>query len=434
MEGCYTIRISKKQSCLFPTLLQLSIKEVVAIWDFVSAYILGQMKLEKGVLVPGLGTFAVVHEQIHGKEELYEVRRPVFQLDMDMSCLQELLFPTVMIPGDIEIMPLDYWWLSQTNSLPPDVVRGCVEETILLYSFQLRDRQRPAFAFENIGILSCQDNVLCMQFHCSCIAGLESQDTWVALLLTRLNVLGSGVNNGVATVQGVQAHMFPRFQLAVSEDFSTQPTKAAEKQLVKTGEKEHPGNFSLPILPYQRPGMRQQEPGPKPPASSLRMREVGGKELAPSARPDITLLASEDCQRALQGVWQLSAEWEHGNSHWREQKVEWAAWEAWAAGEDQQMPQVFGIRGAWAPHRPSQLPRKGVTGRWGRAGTPLPTEKMSERFQPGTRHLSPRAIQVLCGLEPHQTRRNIFMFLAENNRRRQEQQRQFCSSKCWSSM
>ncbi|XP_005055245.1 PREDICTED: uncharacterized protein LOC101811016 [Ficedula albicollis] len=392
---------------------------------------------ELGVLVPGLGTFAVVHEQINGKEELYVVRRPVFQLDMDMSCLQELVFPTVMIPGDIEVLPLDYWWLSQTNSLPPDVVRGCVEETILLYSFQLRDRQRPAFAFQNIGILSCLDNVLCMQFHRSCIAGLESQDTWVALLLTKLNVLGSGVNNGVATVQGVQTHMFPRFQLAVSEDFSTQPTKAAEKQWVKTEEKEHPGNFSLPVLPYQRPGMRQQEPGPKPPASvltqcpasSLRMREIDGKELAPSARPDITLVASEDCQRALQEVWQLSAEWEHGNSHWREQKVEWAAWEAWAAGEDQQMQQVFGIGGAWAPHRPSQLPRKGVTVRWGRAGTPLPTEKMSERFQPGTRHLSSRAIQVLCGLEPHQTRRNIFMFLAENNRRRQEQQRQFCSSK-----
>lgn len=42
------------------------------------------------------------------------------------------------------------------------------------------------------------------------------------------------------------------------------------------------------------------------------------------------------------------------------------------------------------------------------------------------RYLSPRAIQVLCRLEPHQTRRNIFMFLAENNRQRQEQQRQFC--------
>ncbi|NWW72559.1 CCD81 protein, partial [Climacteris rufus] len=138
----------------------------------------------QGVLVPGLGTFAVVHEQVNGTEEVYVIRRPVFQLDMDISCLQELMFPTVMIPGDIEIMPLDHWWLSQTKSLPPDVVRGCVEETILLYSFQLRDRQHPAFVFENIGILSCQDNVLCMQFYHSCIVGLENWDTWVALLLT----------------------------------------------------------------------------------------------------------------------------------------------------------------------------------------------------------------------------------------------------------
>ncbi|XP_053849988.1 uncharacterized protein LOC128816398 isoform X5 [Vidua macroura] len=407
MEGCCTISISKKQSYLFPTLLRLSTKElpkmprvqpdtsfwyfpeVVDIWDVVSAYILGQMKLDKGVLVPGLGTFAVVREQVNSTEEVFVVRRPVFQLDMDMSCLRELVFPAVMIPGDIMIMPLDYWWLSQTNSLPPDV---------------------------------------------------------------RLSMPGSGVSNGVTTAQGVQAaqaHMFPRFQLAVSDAFSTQHTKAAEKHRVRTelppfpGEQEHPGKFSLLVLPYRRPGMRQQEPRSKPPASVLtpcpasspRMREAGGQELAPSARPDITLLASENCQRALQEISQLYAEWEHGNSHWREQKVEWAAWEAWAAGEDQQMPQVFGIGGAWAPHCPSQPPRKGVTVRRGMARTPLPTEKMAEIFQPGSRHLSPRAIQVLHGLEPHQTQRNIFMFLAENNRRRQgrqEQQRQFCrTEKSW---
>ncbi|XP_068033997.1 coiled-coil domain-containing protein 81-like isoform X4 [Anomalospiza imberbis] len=435
MEGCCTISISKKQSYLFPTLLRLSTKEVVAIWDVVSAYILGQMKLDKGVLVPGLGTFAMVPEQVNSTEEVYVVRRPVFQLDMDMSCLRELVFPTVMIPGDIVIMSLDYWRLSQTNSLPPDMVRGCVEETILLYSFQLRDRQCPTFAFENIGILSCQDNVLCMQFHCSCIAGLEIQDTWVALLLTRLSTPGSDLSNGVTTAQGVQAaqaHMFPMFQLAVSNAFATQHTKAAEKHRVRTGEQEHPGKFSLLVLPYQRPGMRQQEPRSKTPASVLtpcpasspRMREAGGQELASSARPDITLLASENCQRAPQEISQLYAIWEHGNSHWREQKLEWAAWEAWAAGEDQQMPQVFGIGGAWAPHRPSQPPRKGVTVRRGTARTPLPTEKMAEIIQPGTRHLSPRAIQVLHGLEPHQTQRNIFMFLAESNQRRQGQQEQ----------
>ncbi|XP_027526327.1 uncharacterized protein LOC113960774 isoform X1 [Neopelma chrysocephalum] len=444
MEGCCTVSINRKRSCLFPTLLQLSTEEVVAIWDVVSVYILGQMKRNKGVLVPGLGTFAVVPEQVDGAEEVYVVRRPVFQLDMDVSCLRELMFPTVMIPGDIEIAPLDYWWLSQTTSLPPDVLRDCVEETVLLYSFQLRDRQHLAFAFGDIGVLSCQDNVLCMRFHRSCVKKLENWDTWVALLLTRLCVPGAGLNDGATAAGGMQAawaHSFPRFQLAVSEAFSTWHTKVAEKHRVRTGAQEHPDKFSLPMLPNQRPGMRQQEPGMKPPASVLPlspgifpgMGETGGQESAPLVRLDTTLLASENCQRALQEVCQLSAEWEHGNSCWREQKVEWVAWEAWAAREDQQVPQVSGPGGPWAPHPSLQPQRKGVTVTWGRAGTSLPVDEMVERFQPGTRHLSPRAIQVLHALEPHQTRRNIFTFLAENNRRRQEQQKQLCSSRCWSS-
>ncbi|NXA16510.1 CCD81 protein, partial [Sapayoa aenigma] len=138
----------------------------------------------QGVLVPGLGTFAVVPKQVDSMEEMYVVRRPVFQLDMDVSSLRELMFPMVMIPDDIEIMPLDYWWLSQTTSLPPDVVRNCVEETILLYSFQLRDRRNLTFAFGDIGVLSCQDNFLCMRFHHSCVVRLESWYPWVALLLT----------------------------------------------------------------------------------------------------------------------------------------------------------------------------------------------------------------------------------------------------------
>ncbi|XP_017691359.1 PREDICTED: coiled-coil domain-containing protein 81-like isoform X5 [Lepidothrix coronata] len=401
MEGCCTVSINKKQSCLFPTLLQLSTEEVVAIWDIVSVYILGQMKQDKGVLVPGLGTFAVVPEQVDGAEEVYVVRRPVFQLDMDVSCLRELMFPTVMIPGDIEIAPLDYWWLSQTTSLPPDVLRDCVEETVLLYSFQLRDRQRLAFAFGDIGVLSCQDNVLCMQFHRNCVEKLENWDTWVALLLTRLCVPDAGLSDGATAAGGMQAawaHSFPRFQLALSEAFSTWHTKVAEKHRVRTGAQEHPDKFSLPMLPNQR----QQEPGMKPSASVLPlspgifpgMGETGGQESAPSARLDTTLLASENCQRALQ---------------------------------------VSGPGGPWAPHPSLQPQRKGVTVTWGRAGTPLPVDEMVERFQPGTRHLSPRAIQVLHALEPHQTRRNIFTFLAENKRQRQKQQKQLCSSRCSSS-
>lgn len=55
-------------------------------------------------------------------------------------------------------------------------------------------------------------------------------------------------------------------------------------------------------------------------------------------------------------VWQLSSEWEHGNFHLREQKVEWVAWEAWAAEKDQQMPEVGAethcVRSPWLPIEP----------------------------------------------------------------------------------
>ncbi|XP_040510426.1 uncharacterized protein LOC121107880 isoform X1 [Gallus gallus] len=69
-----------EEAGLEPDTSFLSFAEIVAIWDAVSDYILEQMKLDKGVLVPGLGLFAAVREQFHSKEVAVSVRRPVFQL------------------------------------------------------------------------------------------------------------------------------------------------------------------------------------------------------------------------------------------------------------------------------------------------------------------------------------------------------------------
>ncbi|NXW52286.1 CCD81 protein, partial [Nyctiprogne leucopyga] len=96
----------------------------------------------------------------------------------------ELVIPTVNIPGDVKIKPLNYRWLSQATSLPRHVVQGCVQETILLYSFQLRKGQHLAFAFKDIGVLSCKDGVLCMRFYYECVVGLESKASQIALLHT----------------------------------------------------------------------------------------------------------------------------------------------------------------------------------------------------------------------------------------------------------
>ncbi|XP_074750199.1 uncharacterized protein LOC141954736 [Strix uralensis] len=482
MEGCCTVAVSFELCSLFPTLLQLSPEEVVAIWDAVSAYILGQLKLDKGVLVTGLGTFAVVQERFSGEEEVYVVRRPVFQLDIDTICLQELAFPTVAIPGNIEIKTLNYGWLSQATSFPPHVVQDCVQETIFLYSFQLRNRQRLAFAFKDIGVLSCRDDVLCMRFYYDCVTGLESEASQIALLHTRLWMPSGALSRGAPTAQGMEAapaHAFPRFRFivtggAAAKDFSTWHKKAGEKhrprrstgtgpccpglttaQLKCPPHGAAPESFlpaaeacpgkllqrrvalPLPVLPTQGPGTRQQDTGKKPsasvlppcPGSSPRTKETGRQGPASPDRSTAALPASEGCRRALQEVRQLSAEWEKGQNwwkEWREQaKAEWEAREAWSAGEHRQPPQALG---SWTPHPPAQPRRKEANKRWRQAENPLPAEQMTAaaaqlgRLQ--TDHLSPRAVQVLRRLEPYHQRRDIFKQVTENNRRCQEQQRQ----------
>ncbi|KAM7074674.1 coiled-coil domain-containing protein 81-like [Ciconia maguari] len=267
--------------------------EVVAIWDAVSAYILGQLKLGKGVVVTGLGTFAMVQERFLGEEEAHVVRRPVFRLDIDVLCVQELAFPTVVIPDDVKIKPLNYKWLSQATSFPRHVVEDCVQETILLYSFQLRNRQRLAFAFKDIGVLSCKDDVLCMRFYYDCVTGLESKASRIALLHTRLWMPAAAVCAGATTARGMQAapaEAFPRFRFivfsrAVAEAFSTWHKKAAESHKLRRrtgtgpccpGAQGHPdkllqrrAKFSLPVLPSQGPGTRQQGTRKKSSASVL---------------------------------------------------------------------------------------------------------------------------------------------------------------------
>ncbi|KFQ02383.1 Coiled-coil domain-containing protein 81, partial [Leptosomus discolor] len=138
----------------------------------------------QGVMITGLGTFAMVEEQFRGEEEVYVIRRPIFQLDTDALCLQEVMVTTEVIPGNVTIEPLDYRQISQATSLLQQVVKSCVQETILLYSLHLRNRQHPSFAFKDIGVLSCKDNILYMWFYYDCVTGLESKAGQIALLHT----------------------------------------------------------------------------------------------------------------------------------------------------------------------------------------------------------------------------------------------------------
>ncbi|KAM6191588.1 uncharacterized protein WM294_012637 [Sarcoramphus papa] len=438
--------------------------EIVAIWGAVSNYILGQLKLDKGVVVAGLGTFAMVQKHLFGTREVFVVRRPIFQLAIDKFWLEGLACPTEIIPDDVKVEPLNFQQLSRASGFPRRMVENCVRETILLYSFQLRNGKRFAFAFQDIGILACKGNFLCMQFYSHCITGLESTASPIALLHSRLWMPDPAVSGGATTARGVQAipgNAFPRLQLTVSSKAkakasspsSTRHQKAAEKRRISRVPEGDSGKLlkrreglPLPVLPSW--GSRQQDVEKKPshivyplrPGSSRRKKEAGRQEPAPPARPTSALPSSEACKRALQGVWELSEQWdeaEHLRSRYRDRvqkaQAEWAAWEAWSAGEHRQPPKELGTSGLWAPHPPAQPRSKEDKKRRRKAENPLPEEEKASaaqlrRLQPD--NLSPRAAQVLKRLEPHQARQDIFKRVAEINRRKLEQQRQLPCARC----
>lgn len=88
----------------------------------------------------------------------------------------------LLFAGDVKVKPLNYRWLSQATSFPRHLVENCVQETILLYSYHLRSGKHLPFAFKDIGVLSCRDDILVMRFYYECVVGLEPKASRVALL------------------------------------------------------------------------------------------------------------------------------------------------------------------------------------------------------------------------------------------------------------
>ncbi|XP_040510101.1 coiled-coil domain-containing protein 81 isoform X2 [Gallus gallus] len=426
--------------------------EIVAIWDAVSDYILEQMKLDKGVLVPGLGLFAAVREQFHSKEVAVSVRRPVFQLDIGVLWLQDLQSPTDIIPDDVKIERLNYRQLSRATGISLHVVQRCVRETVLLYCHLLRNKAHVSFAFKNIGVMTYEDDFLCMRFLSSCITTLESNASLTALLHTRIWPARSADFGSETTAHGIQ--VLPRFQLAVKK---SRAEAAAERNAAVARKMSRGGTAgrllqkrkTLPpsmLLQYQA-GSRQQDVAKKPSASVLPpcagsshgRKQAGQKEPSTPAQTSTALPATEDSKRVLQELREVSALWNEADRTWpvyqqqvEQTRAERAAWEGWSAGEDQPPLQRFASASVWAPRLPAQPRGQQVRRRWRKDVDPPPGSKMGTATKLALHAdlLSPRAAQVLQRLEPHLHQQEAFADTAERNRQKLELKRQLPCARC----
>ncbi|XP_048782592.1 uncharacterized protein LOC125684467 isoform X1 [Lagopus muta] len=445
MEGCWTASISSELASAFPTLLELSAEEIVAVWDAVSQYILEQMKLDKGVLVPGLGIFAGVREQLHSKEEVLSVRRPVFELNIRVLWLPDLQSPSDIIPDSVKIEPLNYRQLSRASGVPLHLVPRCVRESVLFYCHLLRNKTPVPFVFKNLGVMTCQDNFLCMRFFCSCVETLESNAPILALIHTRFwteDLADFGPEIGARGIR-----LFPRFQLTVKKsraEAAADKKSAIERKMsrgVSVGRLLPKRKTLTPPMLQRKPGSRQQELAKEPPTSALppcagsfRRTKKGEQKEASIAQTSAALPATEESKRVLQELQKVSALWKEADHTWpvHQQQIEQAraemvAWEGWSAGKDQRPPQLLARESVRVPHPPAQ-PRGQKEGRrWRKDVDPVPASKMGTATKLALHAdlLSPRAAQVLQKLEPHLHQQEAFASTAERNRQKLELKRQF---------
>ncbi|XP_040549047.1 uncharacterized protein LOC124417009 isoform X2 [Gallus gallus] len=427
-DGCIAVQLPSGRESFSRCSLPTGLPQIVAIWDAVSDYILEQMKLDKGVLVPGLGLFAAVREQFHSKEVAVSVRRPVFQLDIGVLWLQDLQSPTDIIPDDVKIERLNYRQLSRATGISLHVVQRCVRETVLLYCHLLRNKAHVSFAFKNIGVLTYEDDFLCMRFLSSCITTLESNASLTALLHTRIWPARSADFGSETTAHGIQ--VLPRFQLAVKK---SRAEAAAERNAAVARKMSRGGTAgrllqkrkTLPpsmLLQYQA-GSRQQDVAKKPSASVLPpcagsshgRKQAGQKEPSTPAQTSTALPATEDSKRVLQELREVSALWNEADRTWPVYQQ-----------------QRFASASVWAPRPPAQPRGQQVRRRWRKDVDPPPGSKMGTATKLALHAdlLSPRAAQVLQRLEPHLHQQEAFADTAERNRQKLELKRQLPCARC----
>lgn len=88
----------------------------------------------------------------------------------------------LLLADDVKIERLNYRQLSRATGISLHVVRRCVQESVLLYCHLLRNKAHVSFAFKNIGVMTYENDFLCMRFLSSCITTLESNASLTALL------------------------------------------------------------------------------------------------------------------------------------------------------------------------------------------------------------------------------------------------------------
>lgn len=178
--------VSEARKNRFSAIPKLTEEDIVNVWDNVSKFIERQMALQKGVCVPGLGTFTYTQKKLDvGNNKYIQIQRPVFMLSEKFAMTHALNYTKHHITGQIPVVRLNFAALSNETPFNRDTVESCVKEVLQALSRSVQAKRNVEFHFAGIGRLSIRESKVKMKFYKEFLRSMDGSGSLVHALSNR---------------------------------------------------------------------------------------------------------------------------------------------------------------------------------------------------------------------------------------------------------
>jgi nucleoid DNA-binding protein len=206
---------------------ELSDDDVCRIWENVSSFIEKQMLLNKGVNIPGLGSFTFSQKNLEiGHNKTLHIQRPVFMISEKFAQVHQLQSTKHHVTGQIPVVPLNFASVANESPFNRDVTESCVKEVIQALSRSVASKRNVEFTFQGIGKLQIRDCKVKFRFYKEFLNVMDGSGQLVNALMDRPGTVDSVMSDRPPTrAHSVNTMLFPKMSSQGSNNDMMPPIK-----------------------------------------------------------------------------------------------------------------------------------------------------------------------------------------------------------------
>lgn len=170
----------------------LSDDDVSSVWENVSNHVEKQMTQQKGVQIPGLGSFSISQKKLEvGNNKFILTQRPVFNVSEKFAQTHGLQFQKYHVPGSIPVLPLNFSSVSFESPFDRDTVERCTKEIVSSVARALAAKKNIELVFSGIGRLTIRESRVKMKFYKEFINEMDHSGKLVDSMMNRAGTCDS---------------------------------------------------------------------------------------------------------------------------------------------------------------------------------------------------------------------------------------------------